>query len=57
MHGPMNDPVRDLLTMVETQAARSGYDRGVQRSSACAFWRGVACGIAGALVMIAWWAV
>lgn len=57
MYGPMTpDPVRELLDRVERQAYASGMTWGAKRGSAWAFWRGVACGVAGTLVVIAWWA-
>lgn len=50
------DPVRELLDRVERQAYMSGLTWGVRRGSSWAFARGVACGIAGTLVVIGWWA-
>lgn len=58
MHGSMTpDPVRELLDRVERQAYVSGLNWGARRGSAWAFWRGVACGVAGTLVVIAVWAI
>jgi len=56
MHGPVNDPVRDLLSTVEKQAARSGFERGARLSTSCAFLRGAACGVVFTLVVVGWWA-
>ena len=55
MHGPITpDPIRELLERVERQAYMSGLVWGKRAAGGAAFWRGFACGLVAAVVIVAW---